>query len=95
MILIGKVKLEQFKQLHPDAIKAIDAWAREVEHMTWSNPHQVRERYASADFPGGNRVIFNIKGNKYRLLARVYYERETVIVSEVGTHEEYSKWRIK
>ena len=95
MKLIGKVKLEQFKQLHPDASKSIDAWTREVEQTTWANPHQVRERYSSADFPGSNQVIFNIKGNNYRLLAEVYYEREIVIVSKVGTHAEYSKWRIK
>lgn len=95
MTLIGKPKLELFKQMHSDASNSVDAWIREVEHTAWSNPHEVKERYSTADFPGDNQVIFNIKGNQYRLLVKVYYDRQLVIVNEVGTHTEYNKWRIK
>ncbi len=95
MRLIGKPKIEQFVLQHADARNSFGSWVREVERATWSNPHEVRERYRSADFPGDNLAIFNIGGNKYRLITKVYYDRQTVIVTEVATHAEYSKRRIK
>lgn len=95
MKLLGRTKLEDFKIQHPDAAKRIDAWSAEVESYTWNSPHDVKHYYGSTDFPGGNRVIFNIKGNQYRILATIDYTHKIVVAEKIGTHTEYSKWRIK
>ena len=95
MRLIGRMTLEDLKREHPDVAKQIDAWCVDVEACSWNNPHDVKQRYRSADFPGGNKAIFNIKGNKYRILATIDYQRGTVVVEKAGTHSEYDTWRIK
>ena len=68
MRLIGRMTLEDLKREHSDVAKQIDAWCVDVEACSWNGPHDVKQRYGSADFPGGNKAIFNIKGNKYRIL---------------------------
>ena len=73
MRLIGRMTLEDLKLEHSDAAKQIDAWCVDVEACSWSSPHDVKQRYGSADFLGGNKAIFNIKGNKYRILATIQY----------------------
>ena len=87
--------LEDFKLEHSDAAKQIDAWCVDVEACSWSSPHDIKQRYGSADFPGGNKAIFNIKGNKYRILATIDYQRRIVVIEKAGTHSEYDTWRIK
>ena len=95
MRLIGRMTLEDLKREHPDVAKQIDAWCVDVEACSWSSPHDVKQRYGSADFPGGNKAIFNIKGNKYRILATIDYRRGAVVIEKAGTHSEYNTWRIK
>ena len=87
--------LEDLKLEHSDAAKQIDAWCVDVEACSWSNPHDVKQRYGSTDFLGGNKAIFNIKGNKYRILATIDYQRGIVVIEKAGTHGEYDTWRIK
>jgi mRNA interferase HigB len=94
MKLHGRLVLEDLKQNHPDVAKRVDAWCREVEVFTWSSPHEVKSMYRSVDFPGDNRAIFNIKGNQYRILARIDYRRGIVLVEKAGTHSDYDRWRI-
>ena len=95
MRLVGRTILEDLKTTHPDVAKRIDAWCREVEVFTWHTPHEVKDYYRSADFPGSNRAVFNIKGNQYRILAKIDYQRGIVLIEKAGTHAEYSNWRIK
>ena len=87
--------LEDLKLEHSDAAKQIDAWCVDVEACSWSNPHDVKQRYGSTDFLGGNKAIFNIKGNKYRILATIDYQRGIVVIEKAGTHSEYYTWSIK
>ena len=86
---------DAFKARHPDARSKIESWEAEVETATWSNPHQMKERYPTADPVGKLNTIFNINGNKYRIWAQINYEHQMVLVKEVGTHEEYKKWKVK
>lgn len=95
MRLIGRITLEDFKREHSDIAKQIDAWCADIEVCSWDSPHDVKQRYGSADFPGGNKAIFNIKGNKYRILATIDYQRKIVVIEKTGTHNEYDAWRIK
>jgi mRNA interferase HigB len=54
----------------------------------------IKARYSSASFLSDNRVVFNVKGNKYRLLVKVGFNLQTVIIQRIGTHAEYDKWEI-
>lgn len=91
MKLYGQLKLDEFKKRHSTARKAIDAWIAEVEEAAWENTHCIKNRYPATDFLHDNKIIFNIKGNQYRLVIKVDYLRQIVLVEWVGTHSEYSK----
>jgi mRNA interferase HigB len=92
MRLVGKELLAQFAKEHADVRGPLNAWIFEVEEADWPGPADVKARYPSASFLSDNRVIFNIKGNTYRIEAKVSYEITVVLIKRVGTHAEYSKW---
>lgn len=69
------------------------AWQESVERARREGPQDIKRVYRSADFLAGNRVIFNIKGNRYRLVVQVVYVGGDVIIEWVGTHAEYTKRR--
>ncbi len=91
MKLVGLLKLNDFKRDHSMVRKTINAWIMEVEKAHWINPQCIKDRYRTADFLSGNRVIFNIKGNSFRLVVRIDYVRQIVLVEWIGTHAEYDK----
>jgi mRNA interferase HigB len=66
-------------------------WFDEACNAEWKTPQDIKNRYSSADFLADNRVIFDIKGNHYRLVVKVRYQGEIVVVEWVGTHAEYDK----
>ena len=91
MRIIAKSTLRAFWERHPNAEEPLLAWYRETEKADWESPAQVKEQYRSASFVGGNRVVFNIKGNDYRLVVKINYPYRVVYVRFVGTHAEYDK----
>ena len=93
MRLLGQPLLEKFKLRVPDSRGALDAWQKEVVEADWKMPQDIKNRYRSADFLAGNRVIFNIKGNSYRLVVKVRYQNGLVVVEWVGTHADYDKMK--
>jgi mRNA interferase HigB len=94
MRIIAKKTLREFWIRYPDAEDPLLAWYREVEKEDWSNPAQVKQKYGSASFVG-NRVVFNIKGNDYRLVVWINYPGRIVYVRFVGTHKEYDEIDVK
>ncbi|MFC7410856.1 MULTISPECIES: type II toxin-antitoxin system HigB family toxin [Hydrogenophaga] len=91
MRILGLPILEAFKASHAACRGQLDAWQVDVEREHWKTPHDIKRRYRSADFLADNRVIFDIKGNSYRLVVKVRYQNGLVLVEWVGTHAEYSK----
>jgi mRNA interferase HigB len=91
MKVLGRGKLLEFSQKHANVKKALDAWFDEAEKSEWATSHDIKNRYSSADFLAGNKVIFNIKGNHYRLVVKVRYQNGIVVVEWIGTHSEYNK----
>ena len=90
MRILSRKTLVAFWKKHPDAEQPLRAWFGEVEKASFTNTAQVRRRYASADFIAGNRIVFNIGGNKYRLIVAVKYAPYfLVFVRFLGTHAEY------
>lgn len=81
--------LRTFWQNHADAEQSLRAWFAEAERADWKTPQDIKSRYRSADFLAGDRVVFNIKGNTYRVVVAVKYQFKAVYVRFVGTHAEY------
>lgn len=87
-------RLKEYERAYPDASASLRTWWRSVQGAQWRSFADVRRTFNSAD-QVGNRVIFNIKGNSYRLVAYIDYEREIVVMKWFGSHQEYDKgeWR--
>lgn len=92
MRVIGKETLEDFKRRHANARSQVDAWLAEVEGAQWNSPNDIKTRFASASFLPNNRVVFNLKGNSYRLDVKVAYNTKVVLIKRIGTHAEYDTW---
>ncbi|MCX2942907.1 type II toxin-antitoxin system HigB family toxin (plasmid) [Rahnella aceris] len=91
----GLDKIHEFSRRNSQAKGALEAWHHEVCNSTWKKPQDIKNRFSSADFLSENKVIFNIKGNTYRLVVQVVYVAGVVIIERIGTHAEYDKWRLK
>ncbi|NJN96757.1 MAG: type II toxin-antitoxin system HigB family toxin [Anaerolineales bacterium] len=91
MRLITRQKLIACWTEHPDIEDALKAWEKEAKHAHWKSPTDIKARYRSADFLPGNRVVFNIKGNYYRLIVQIHYNTEVVYIRFVGPHTEYTR----
>lgn len=89
MRVIAKRTLREFWESHPDARQPLNDWYQEVERADWDTPNRITSRFASASILRNNRVVFNIKGNRYRLVVHVLYHRRRVYIRFVGTHAEY------
>lgn len=91
MRVISRKTLKDFWGKHADAEQALKAWFHEAKVARWESFSDIRARYGNADNLPGNRVIFNIKGNTYRLIVRVHYRTGIVFVRFIGTHAEYDR----
>lgn len=89
MRIISKSPLRVFWERHAGAKEPLLAWYREVEKENWDTPAKVKAKYPNASILGGNRVVFNIKGNAYRLVVKINYPARIVYVRFVGTHAQY------
>ncbi len=87
--VIAVSTLRSFWERHPDAEQPLKAWYQEATVATWTQPADIKAHYRSASVLKNRRVVFNIKGNDYRLIVAVAYKLQIVYVKFVGTHEEY------
>jgi mRNA interferase HigB len=90
MRVIKRGALIRFWERHPDARASLESWYGVVRKAVWKTPADMRQVYPSADLVG-RRTVFNIAGNKYRLIARVNYETQCVFVLYILTHAEYDR----
>lgn len=91
MRIISRRTLKDFWERHPDAEQPLQAWYGDVRESRWSSPSDIKGVYRNASFVGNNRVVFNIKGNTYRLVVAIQYQFGIVYIRFVGTHEEYDR----
>jgi len=91
--IIAKRALRAFweKEKHPNAEAPLLAWYRTVQHEDWNAPAMVKARFPKASIIGDSRVVFNIRGNHYRLVAKIDYRHRIVFVRFVGTHADYDR----
>lgn len=90
MRVIKRAALEHFWQRHPDAKTSLESWFSVVRTASWKTPAEMKQVYPNADLVG-RRTVFNIAGNKYRLIARVNYQTQLVFVLYLPTHAEYDR----
>ncbi len=81
--------MRDFWGKHPDAEQPLKAWYDEVKHGAWRQPADIKAQFGSASILKGRRVVFNIKGNEYRLVAALAYNTGVVFVKFIGTHKAY------
>ena len=91
MRIISRKRLREFWEHHPDARQALQAWYADAKQANWQTPADIKNVYRNASIVTNNRVIFNIKGNKYRLVVAVQYQYGIVYIRFVGTHQQYEK----
>ena len=91
MHVVSLKKLRDFWQRHAASEQALRAWYRDARNAQWKSFSEIKERYRSADCLPGNRVVFDIKGNQYRLIIKIHYNTGRMFIRFVGTHAEYSK----
>ncbi|MBN1191833.1 MAG: type II toxin-antitoxin system HigB family toxin [Dehalococcoidales bacterium] len=93
MRIIARSTLINFYQMHShgDAKSALEAWYREVRTAVWQSWKGVKQKYGNASILKNNRVVFNICGNKYRLVVKINYDAQVVYIRFIGTHRDYDK----
>ncbi|MDQ1244203.1 MAG: mRNA interferase HigB [Campylobacterota bacterium] len=91
MNVISKRTLVLFYEQYPEARAALEVWYADARKAIWNTPDDIKKLYARASFLKDNRVIFNIKGNDFRLIVHIDYLRKIVRVKFVGTHSQYDK----
>ena len=91
MRVIAKKILREFWLKQTDSEQQLRTWFKEASKAKWSSPNDLKLDYPTASILKGGRVVFNICGNKYRLIVNINYLRKWVFIRFIGTHDEYRK----
>lgn len=89
MRIVSIGKINEFAKRYPDADVALRDWYKRVKKSSWANFAELKKEFNSADGVGNKRYVFNIRGNKYRIVAIVLFQIQTVYIRFIGNHEEY------
>lgn len=97
MRIISRKTLKQFweQSNYSDSEQPLRAWFREVAQADWRSPAEVKADYRHASIVGNDRVVFNIAGNKYRLVVRINFAYRLVYIRFIGTHRQYDRINVK
>jgi mRNA interferase HigB len=90
-IIAKRTLVEFWESGHGDAEQPLKAWHAMVKAAAWSDPAEIKAKFSTASFLANNRVVFNIGGNKYRLVVKVEYAIKAVYIRFIGSHAEYDK----
>jgi len=89
--VIAKRTLREFWEKHADSEQPLRAWYREAEQANWQNVNELKAEYPSASILQNSRIVFNIKGNHYRLIVKINFDYQVCWIRFIGTHAEYDK----
>lgn len=95
MRIIAKKILREFWENHSDCEQQLKAWFQEASKAEWTTPNEIKSEYPSASIVGNDRIVFNIKGNAYRLIVKINYDYQMIWIRFIGTHAEYDKVNAK
>jgi mRNA interferase HigB len=91
MVVISKAILREFMVKYPDSLTALEKWFSMVKKANWANFSQMQQSFNSVDAIGGDRYVFDVRGNRYRIIALVIFRVRTVFILFVGTHAQYDR----
>lgn len=91
MRILSRSTLRDFWEIHPDAEEALKTWYSEASQADWQAPLDVKTYHRNASIIANDRVVFNIKGNTYRLIVAIRYDLGIIFIRFIGTHTEYDK----
>lgn len=91
MVVISKSILTEFGKKHADAIDPLNDWWRISKRQNWRSLNDMKKDFGSVDYIGNDRYVFNIKGNKYRLVAMIFFDIRTVFIRYIGAHKDYNR----
>jgi mRNA interferase HigB len=89
--IFAKSTLRIFWENHPDSDQYLKTWFDTAMNSGWKSPNEVKQTYTSASILKDGRVVFNIKGNTYRLVVKLNFEKQWIFIRFIGTHQEYDK----
>lgn len=89
--IFAKSTLKLFWEKHPDSAQYLKTWYDTALHAKWNNPDDIKKFYNSVSILRGSRMVFNIKGNSYRLVVKFNFEKQWAFIRFIGTHSEYEK----
>jgi mRNA interferase HigB len=89
MRILSERALKEYWEQIPEARGELEAWHAEARNADWKTPADIKDQYGSASILKGSRVVFNVCGNKYRLVVRINYDYGMIYIRFVGTHKEY------
>jgi mRNA interferase HigB len=94
MHIITRKRIREFVEKYADSQSSLDTWYRIIKRIDYNSLSELKQHFSSADYVDGY-VVFNISGNKYRLIAVIHFNRKKVYIREILTHDEYdkNKWR--
>lgn len=95
MRVIAKKILREFCEKHNDCEQQLKSWYQEASNAEWKNSNEIKLEYPTASIIGDNRVVFNIKGNSYRLIIKINFDYQMIWIRFIGTHAEYDKINAK
>ena len=93
MRIVTEKRIREFIEREPLSVEPMASWAETIRKVAWANPAELKATFAHASFVGG-LTVFNVSGNKYRLVAFVHYRSQIVYIKGIGTHKEYDKWEL-
>ena len=89
--ILAKSTLREYWEAYPDSEQYLKTWYDTAMNADWRSPSDVKQTYASASILKNSRIVFNIKGNSYRLVTKFNFEKQWIFIRFVGTHSEYDK----
>jgi mRNA interferase HigB len=91
MRVVAKRVLREFWKNHPDSEGQLKSWHKEASNAKWAHPNDIKLAYPKASILKSGRVVFNICGNRYRLIVKINYMRQWILIRFIGTHQAYSQ----
>ena len=91
MVVIAKRAINEFIERYPPSAKAMLDWYLKTKQSDWTNFAELKKAFGATDSVGNGLYVFNVGGNKYRLIARIIFRTRTVFIRLIGTHKEYDK----
>jgi len=89
--IFAKSSLREYWERHPDCEQYLKTWHDTAFNSDWKTPNDVKQTYANVSILKDSRIVFNIKGNSYRLVTKFNFEKQWIFIRFIGTHLEYNK----